>query len=186
MEILSAGALGAGVLEFDFVSTDCNHRIALLPPMPDAVFELFMDDLWHTRDKVKVANGSGTNSLERPFVQQKPFQALFPKAELALRKSKNQRDDEDVHTLVNMLRELEFPIKQLAAVQRMCTVAEYVQTPAGTTIARKDTWGDDIFILLHGVVKIVDDDTKSEYHWLSTSHHVRFSIGFARHRLVGY
>jgi hypothetical protein len=42
---LSAGGIKYGTLEFDFVSTDVSHRDALIPCMPDEIFDAFLSDL---------------------------------------------------------------------------------------------------------------------------------------------
>lgn len=165
--ILSAGALSAGVLEFDFVSTDCNHRLALLPPMPDDVFELFLHDIWDTRHKVQhLADTGRSNRLGGHIGHRKPFELLFPEAHYALRKPKdgNQRGDNDIQAMVAMLKKLEFPIKSAAAVQRMCTVAQYVHFGEGSVIGEEGALEDDIFILLDGqVTASVLSDRKYAY-----------------------
>lgn len=167
VEILSAGALSAGVLEFDFVSTDCNHRLALLPPIPDNIFELFLHEIWDTRHKVKRLGDTGrSNRLGGISGHQEPFELLFPAADYALRKSTNgnQREDDDIQAIVAMLKSLEFPIKSAAAAQRMCTVAQYVQLSEGSVIGEEGAHEDDIFILLHGeVTTLVSPDRKHAY-----------------------
>eukprot|EP01043_Picozoa_sp_COSAG02_P006479 COSAG02_NODE_185_length_30442_cov_59.370168_6_plen_187_part_00 len=162
MEILSAGALSAGVLEFDFVSTDCNHRIALLPPMPDDVFELMLQDIWDVRHKVKRKAGAGrSDRLDHDKVRQMPFELLFPEADHALRKDGDQRGDDDVQAIVAMLKKLDFPFKSAAAVQRLCAVAQYTHFSEGSVIAEDGAQEDDIYILLHGVGKaVVSSDRK--------------------------
>ena len=58
------------VLEFDFVSTDANFRQALLPPMPDEVFEQFMREIYGVSKNVLVRDRH-TGKTNRPGVS--PF-----------------------------------------------------------------------------------------------------------------
>ena len=166
MGIISAGALSAGVLEFDFVSTDCNHRMALLPAMSDDVFELLLQDIWDLRHKVKPKAGAGRSAGlgNNDKAHQIPFELLFPEADHALRKDGDQRGDDDVQAIVAMLKKLDFPLKSAAAVQRMCAVAQYVHFSEGSVISENDAHEDDIFILLHGVVKsVISPDRKHAF-----------------------
>ena len=139
VEILSAGALTAGVLEFDFVSTDSNHRTAIVAPMADEVFELFMDELWQARKKVTTgdkesqsdrAGGAGVVGGSHDDIGQ--FSELYPDALQALATPKDQRSDDQVSAIMSMLKTLGFPIKALSAVQRMINTMEYVVTPPKT------------------------------------------------------
>jgi len=156
VEILSAGGMTAGVLEFDFVSTDSNHRQALLPPMPDDVFELFLDELWQTRNKVKLPLAEGISNREGgTILVEEPFSILFPEAEYALRKQRDERTETDIQAILSMLKKLEFPIKALAAVQRMCAVASYKFVPAGENVITGGEKGDDIYVLLHGSLQVL-------------------------------
>ena len=70
VEVLSAGGMEAGILEFDFVSTDANFRQALLPPMPDEVFEQFMREIYGVSKNVLVRDRH-TGKTNRPGVS--PF-----------------------------------------------------------------------------------------------------------------
>lgn len=163
VSILSSGALTAGILEFDFVSTDCDHRLALLPPMPDEVFELFLEDLWKTRHKVKLVLANvASDRARRAQLPDKKFHVLFPEAARALNKPKGERGDGEVQAVLAMLKKLDFPIKAQAAVQRMCAVAQFVQLPDGATIAEAGARENDIYILLHGVVKVLGPDEPSD------------------------
>jgi Ran GTPase-activating protein (RanGAP) involved in mRNA processing and transport len=156
VEILSAGGMTAGVLEFDFVSTDSNHRQALLPPMPDDVFELFLDELWQTRNKVKLPVAEGISNREGgTILVEQPFSIRFPEAEYALRKQRDERTETDIQAILSMLKKLEFPIKALAAVQRMCAVASYKFVPAGENVITGGEKGDDIYVLLHGSLQVL-------------------------------
>ena len=53
----ASGGVEEGILEFDYVSTSVAHRLLNLPPMTDAVFELFLLDMFRVRHHVDtVAN----------------------------------------------------------------------------------------------------------------------------------
>ena len=48
----AAGGVEEGILEFDYVSTSVAHRLLNLPPMTEAVFELFLLDMFRVRHHV--------------------------------------------------------------------------------------------------------------------------------------
>ena len=49
----ATGGVEEGILEFDYVSTNVNHRLLNMPPMPDNAFELFELDLYRVRMSVE-------------------------------------------------------------------------------------------------------------------------------------
>ena len=124
--------------------------------MPDDVFELFMNDVWDIRHKVRVNERRGRSNRVGGFaVENEPqlFQVLYPEAENALRKSKDERDAHDIESIEAMLQQLQFPIRARAAVERMCAVAQYVELDAGATISKMGAREKDIYVLLHGLVR---------------------------------
>lgn len=172
VSILSSGALTAGVLEFDFVSTDCNHRLALLPPMPDEVFELLLEDLWKTRHKVKLVldNSASDRARRTQLSDPRKFHMLFPEAARALSKPKDERGHGEIQAVLAMLKKLDFHIKSQAVVQRMCAVAQFVQMPDGATITEAGARENDIYILLHGVVKVLAPEGSKSKHKAAGKH----------------